>query len=133
MYSVDNKFVDVHTALVSHLKSEPAQCQTLSPYPSSSSASSVSLLRVNWDRAEVLMNIFLQKHWLITSRIASGSVASLHLGSHSLASCVAKLTIRSFTKQPVNRCINGWVLTPVKLQSHVAWANFHSPISVNEK
>ena len=54
-----NKFVDAHTALVSHLKSEPAQCQTPSPHPSSSfasSASSVSLLRVNWDRAEVLLN-----------------------------------------------------------------------------
>ena len=56
---IHNKFVDVHTALVSHLKSEPVERQTLSPYPSSSSASSVSLLRVNWDRAEVLMQICL--------------------------------------------------------------------------
>ena len=79
----------------------------------------VSLLQVNRDRAEVLVRKkFEYKRWLIALRIASGSVATLHLGSHSLASLcyiyVAELTIgRRFTKQLVNLCMNGWVFTPV--------------------
>ena len=54
---------------------------------SASSASSVSLLQVKWDRAGVLvMKILEFKHWLVTPWLASGWVVTLHLGSHSLAS-----------------------------------------------
>ena len=58
-----------------------------------SSASSDSLLRVNWDRADILVVKIL--HWLTPPWIDSGWVVTLHLGSDtsltSVTCCLGQL------------------------------------------
>ena len=69
MNSVDGKICGrkLHNACTPSQEARPAQCQTLHPSSSTSSASSVSLLRVHSYRAEVLMmKICEYRHWLIT-------------------------------------------------------------------